>query len=1275
MNKEFFSNYTGPFPKQVYSFGIVQDNSLSPKNTLAIIICCMKNLISLPLKISLVLFITGFLVTACCYAQELYPVSLSNKLWHSKEAELRYHPEGTEFVITNGNRLFTRALYGTHTAFRVETGDRPEFALYMPGMGGNFKFGIARGTKSKWLTEANKITARYRPGARLYTIEDSLLGKGRLQIEILAMADAEGFVIKTKFENLSAPVDLYWAFGGATGKKFSRDGDMGPDPESIFFLKPENCRDNSYTLNGKGQFNLKYGTGLQAGADGRYFKEDLAEPPQALKEQELTGTFSPNSVLRLSNATHLSSPLDLFQSPAEKAPVLAGRLTVGNGLENYFSIHNPATKKSFEYNELPSAFLKAETARQALAGRIKINTPDAYINTIGGTLAVAADALWESPTYLHGSIGWRIRLPGWRGPYVADVLGWHDRAKTHFTAYAASQFTSPETGHVLPDTAMHLARSMEKTGIGMFTSGYISRDPNGTNLRPHHYDMNLVYIDELLRHFAWTGDTSFMRKTWPVIKRHLQWETRNFDSDGNGLFDAYAAIWASDALQYSGGDVTHSSAYNYLSFKRAAQVASALREDPQPYLQEADKILKAMNQSLWLPQKGTFAEFKDGLGNKLLHTAPALWTIYHSIDSEVPDQFQSYQMLRYVDNEIPHLPIKAKGLDSNGYYTLSTTNWMPYMWSLNNVALAESMHIVLANWQAGRNDEAFKLFKSEVLQSMYLGGSPGNIVQISSFDAVRGEAYRDFGDPVGMFSRALVEGLFGIVPDALNKTLLIRPGLPSAWNFASFATPDISFDFKRTGKSDVYTVVPKLPVTLNLKFQAIARGQVQTVLINEKPTPWKNAADAVGKPMIEFNVPAAGKYVIRVVWKEPMSLLPSKEKTYVAGDVIAERFTNAAVLKVYDPQNVLAGIKTFSNGFSAKINAINGNYTVFVQLKQGSLLWWMPVCFKVAQAIELISSKDLEESSNVFRLQNNTTRNIAAIVSVNGYRTSVQIAAGKLSGEQIIPETELIPGTNQLTVTASAKIMTIQLVNWDGRKQCKQETINLAPYFNDKVTQIFKNKYLSPRPTTTTLQLPWQGIGDWPHPLETFDVNDSGFRKMAGEKNEIMLPQGIRFNTPGEEGKNNILFTSQWDNYPSEKKISLTGKASHAYFLMAGSTNPMQSQLSNGEIVVEYTDGSVDTLALRNPETWWPIDQDYYTDGFAFSLKKPRPIRIHLLPGKIVSGEESKQMFNGKKIPGGAATVLDMPLDNSRILKSMTLKTIANDVVIGLMAVTLIRTE
>ena len=171
---------------------------------------------------------------------------------------------------------------------------------------------------------------------------------------------------------------------------------------------------------------------------------------------------------------------------------------------------------------------------------------------------MAADAIWEDPSFMHGAVAWRMRLNGWRGAYAADMMGWHDRARKHFSSYAKSQLTSPLSAPVVMDTALNLARGLEKLGTSLFSSGYISRNPNG-DFRAHHYDMNLVFIDQLLHHFNWTGDTTYVREMWPLLRRHLDWEKRNFDADRDGLYDAYAAIWASDALQYSGGGVTHAS--------------------------------------------------------------------------------------------------------------------------------------------------------------------------------------------------------------------------------------------------------------------------------------------------------------------------------------------------------------------------------------------------------------------------------------------------------------------------------------------------------------------------------------------------------------------------------------------------------------------------------------------------------------------------------------------------------------------------------------------
>jgi hypothetical protein len=237
------------------------------------------------------------------------------------------------------------------------------------------------------------------------------------------------------------------------------------------------------------------------------------------------------------------------------------------------------------------------------------------------------------------------------------------------------------------------------------------------------------------------------------------------------------------------------------------------------------------------------------------------------------------------------------------------------------------------------------------------------------------------------------------------------------------------------------------------------------------------------------------------------------------------------------------------------------------------------------------------------------------------------------------------------------------------------EKVDLTKYYNDKVTNIFKQTYLSPRPQAPTLQLPTQGIGNWCYPLVQPVIDDAGLRKAAAN-NEFMLPQHIPLATPADTLAKNIAFTSNWDNYPDSVVVPLSGNASHVYYLLAGSTNPMQTRLVNGELRVHYKDGTTDTLALVNPQNWWPIEQDYYIDGVGFTTNAPRPLRLQLKTGKLYSTAQeytTLKGFSNMAIDGGAATILDMPLDHNKELQSVSLHTIANDVVIGLMSVTLTR--
>ena len=172
------------------------------------------------------------------------------------ERTLRYLPDGEDFVIVNGDRRFTRALYGGHTGFRVETSDVPEFALYLPRMGGNLTFSVKVGEKELSLNDAARIECRYRPGTRLYKITDPLLGEGSIEMSVLALMDEDAGVWKITTEGLPEGATLQWRFGGVANKRFSREGDMGVDRADCFDLLPEYCKDNEYTISAN-NFSVK----------------------------------------------------------------------------------------------------------------------------------------------------------------------------------------------------------------------------------------------------------------------------------------------------------------------------------------------------------------------------------------------------------------------------------------------------------------------------------------------------------------------------------------------------------------------------------------------------------------------------------------------------------------------------------------------------------------------------------------------------------------------------------------------------------------------------------------------------------------------------------------------------------------------------------------------------------------------------------------------------------------------------------------------------------
>lgn len=407
-----------------------------------------------------------------------------------------YRPDGISAVCTDGQTKFNRALYGAHSGFRMECSDMPEFGIYLPRMGGNLRLTLPQGS----------CTARYTPGRMDYS-------QGGIEVEAQVMRSTDMALWRLTNTTASA-VTVPVRFGGVADKKFFREGDLGVDDPTCFDLKPEYCKGNIFTVNGD-TVRVEYGNKQRA---------------------------------------QLSLLIPAADSRISELPVYEGEIALAPGESKYIALL-PSSVIPAGFS-IPAMMKQAESERAALASAVSISTPDPWLNPIGSAMSVAADGIWSGQAWLHGSIGWRTPHLGWRGAYVGNAIGRHDRALTHFATYADNQVTDiPATlQHPCQDSTLNLARAEKRWGTPMYSNGYICRRP-GKKGEMSHYDMNLVYIDALMRHFRHTGDTAAMRRFFPVIKRHLAWEKLNFDPDGDHLYDAYCCIWASDALYYGADEI------------------------------------------------------------------------------------------------------------------------------------------------------------------------------------------------------------------------------------------------------------------------------------------------------------------------------------------------------------------------------------------------------------------------------------------------------------------------------------------------------------------------------------------------------------------------------------------------------------------------------------------------------------------------------------------------------------------------------------------------
>ncbi len=1091
-------------------------------------------------------------------------------------ANLRAQPDKS-YAVKNGaivghnmGRYNNRPLYINNTNAFVLTGDQPLIRLAKDQfLFGTFMIAIERNGKLKWLTDCDRITSLYRPGRMSWEIGDAELNGIKIFLDVVPLAQTTGMAVCLKTEGMKPGDQVIWTFGGAKWYKnqnLSWKFDVMGQPQLLSWgFDPEDCKFNSVETKGS-DFFLWLPDEKEAGKQLFSVKGSCSIPSETF-----TGDAS-----RWNNTNGFS------QSVQPELPLPAGRISPENGKPVYWTFEaiKPGEKKEFTTSNPENAFFEGKKRTDSFEERLKISTPDPYLDAIARASVAAIDGTWYPPVFVHGAMQWNNRFPGWRTIFGGTMYGWHERVKAEAAFYTGFQVKTSDKTEPKADPASLLTE--QHADSRYYGVGRINKDQN-------FYDMQTQFFDQIVEEYRWTADPELIKFLREALELHLIWIRDCFDPDGDGIYESYINTWPTDSQWYNGGGCAEETSYAYRGHLAARDMArnAGDKKAEEYHNQMLEKIKKGFFNKLWIIEKGHAGSYREQGGHERLHTDPWLYSIFLPVDAGLVTPEQAIESVYYSEWALQNDRMPYGGRQ------VWTSNWLPGIWSIRELWPGDNYHLALSYFQAGLPDDGYDIFRGTFLRTAFNHISPGNL------GGVQGGI--DFGDCIHPFARTLVSGLFGYLPDYPNNKVKIAPRFPSAWNNASIELPDVKIAFTRNREKVNYSIKVTKPADMELLLP-VQVTEIKSLVLNGKKVPWK-LIPGIGNSQVQIfiNGSTSAEVVIETGTSIPY-FAPEIIEVNVGGE-LKMAAKDAEMIRIKDPQGILSDEKIEKGTLSAKITGKKGFHTVIAEVNTG-------------KAPQL----------RIFRIKINDPAGDAA-------------EAGRY--------VEKVP----LNATF--------------------ENIVISDRLNADITVIYKQQYLSPRPNTVSVRLGTDGYSPW-----TFwhwkslppEIKTDNVKSMLVASDRLVTPQGVPFIWSAAE--KNIAFTSMWDNYPGKIDFPVNKQGDAIWFLVSGSTNVMQCQIANAVIRLHYADGQTDSLELVPPVNYWnlsTIDSHATAPGQGSRTDYTAEIDRFCLPAKLPEtvrlGENCRAMLLNLKMRKGV------------MLKSVTLETLSQEVVVGLMGISVMNVK
>lgn len=463
--------------------------------------------------------------------------------------------------------------------------------------------------------------------------------------------------------------------------------------------------------------------------------------------------------------------------------------SVAEASENYRDIRGNLKKK----------ILSKKEKYQGLAKRSKLTIPDKKIQQLFEWLKYNSE--WLVQTVSEIGTGITAGIPDYPWWFGVD-------SEYALKAYMAvgQEEAVDKTIRLLDSVSMavngngRIIHEMSTNGV-VFNKGNINETPQFASL-----------IWEI---YKWNGDKQFLRKYFPTISKGLEWLLNENDKNGNLFPDGFGMM----EIHGLDSEMIDVAAYTQRAFADAARIATELEKDSlsSEYSEIAKKLKEKINSEFWSDKFESYADFigTDAQALKLIDDAivradtlekpwsvkelrqtrkfiknnpsdePRPFVLHHNwvvntpLELKIADSVRAEKALRTAETYTNPFGVFVTGIDrdessENGHGSFKGSKSFSYTGAV--MTLPTGVQAVAEN-NYGHPGKALDYLKKMSRSFSY--AFPGSMYEVSPDYGMITQAWTIYS-----FAIPIIQQFFGIEPMASEKTITIRPQMPSEWDQA-----------------------------------------------------------------------------------------------------------------------------------------------------------------------------------------------------------------------------------------------------------------------------------------------------------------------------------------------------------------------------------------------------------------------------------------------------------------------------------------------------------